>query len=96
MQDVVVSPIGFLSDHMEVMYDLDEEAAALCRELGVNFVRAGTAGNHPAVIAMLADLIAQRQASPETPLCAIAARPLRSPRRAGKLPRYPARTWCTN
>jgi ferrochelatase len=70
VHDVVVSPLGFLSDHMEVMYDLDEEAAALCNELGLNFVRAGTAGAHPAVIAMLADLIAQRQAAPETPLCA--------------------------
>jgi ferrochelatase len=70
VHDVVVSPIGFLSDHMEVMYDLDEEAAALCRELGLNFVRAGTAGAHAAVIAMLAELIAQRQASPESPLCA--------------------------
>jgi len=70
VHDVIVSPIGFLSDHMEVMYDLDEEAAALSRELGLNFVRAATAGTHPAVIAMLADLIAQRQAGPETPLCA--------------------------
>ncbi len=70
VHDVIVSPIGFLSDHMEVMYDLDEEAAALSRELGLNFVRAATAGTHPAVIAMLADLIAQRQAAPESPLCA--------------------------
>jgi ferrochelatase len=67
--DVVVSPLGFLSDHMEVMYDLDEEAASLCRELGINFIRAGTPGSHPAVIAMLAELIAERQAAPETPLC---------------------------
>jgi ferrochelatase len=70
VHDVVVSPIGFLSDHMEVIYDLDEEAAALSRELGLNFIRAATAGTHPAVIAMLADLIARRQASPATPLCA--------------------------
>uniref|UniRef100_Q02A99 Ferrochelatase n=1 Tax=Solibacter usitatus (strain Ellin6076) TaxID=234267 RepID=Q02A99_SOLUE len=70
VRDVIVSPIGFLSDHMEVLYDLDEEAAALARELGLNFIRAATAGTHAAVIAMLADLIARRQASPETPLCA--------------------------
>jgi ferrochelatase len=47
VRDVVVSPLGFLSDHMEVMYDLDYEAAALCRDLGLNFVRARTAGTHP-------------------------------------------------
>jgi ferrochelatase len=70
VHDVVISPIGFISDHMEVMYDLDDEAAALCRDLGLNFVRAGTAGSHPAMIAMLADLIAQRQAAPDTALCA--------------------------
>jgi ferrochelatase len=70
VHDVVVAPAGFLSDHMEVLYDLDEEAAALCRERGLNFVRAGTAGTHPAVIAMLKDLIDARQATPEIPLCA--------------------------
>ena len=48
VRDVVVSPLGFLSDHMEVMYDLDHEAAALCRDLGLNFVRAQTPGTHPA------------------------------------------------
>lgn len=70
VRDVVVSPLGFLSDHMEVMYDLDCEAAALCRDLGLNFVRAKTAGTHPAVIAMLADLIEQRQSGADLPLCA--------------------------
>ena len=68
-RDVVVSPLGFLSDHMEVMYDLDYEAAGLCRELGLNFVRAQTAGTHPAVIAMLAELIEERQSGAELPLC---------------------------
>ena len=70
VHDVVVAPIGFISDHMEVMYDLDDEAASLCRDLGLNFVRAGTAGTHPAMVSMLADLIVERQAAPETPLCA--------------------------
>jgi ferrochelatase len=70
VRDVVLSPIGFISDHMEVLYDLDDEAANLCGELGLNFVRAATAGTHPSVITMLADLIAQRQAAPDTPLCA--------------------------
>jgi ferrochelatase len=70
VRDVVVSPLGFLSDHMEVMYDLDYEAAALSRDLGLNFVRAQTAGTHPAVIAMLAELIEERQAAADIPLCA--------------------------
>lgn len=70
VRDVVVSPLGFLSDHMEVMYDLDHDAAALCRDLGLNFVRAQTPGTHPAVIDMLAGLIEQRQSAPDLPLCA--------------------------
>jgi ferrochelatase len=69
VRDVVVSPIGFLSDHMEVMYDLDHEAAALSSELGINFVRAATAGTHPAILTMLRDLIQQHQDA-ELPLCA--------------------------
>jgi protoporphyrin/coproporphyrin ferrochelatase len=55
----VVAPVGFLSDHMEVMYDLDVEAAGLARELGLNLVRAGTVGTHPLLIQMLRELIAQ-------------------------------------
>jgi ferrochelatase len=69
VHDVVVSPIGFLSDHMEVIYDLDYEAAALCRDLGLNFVRAQTPGTHAAVIALLAGLIEQRQSAPDLPFC---------------------------
>jgi protoporphyrin/coproporphyrin ferrochelatase len=57
VKDVVVSPIGFLSDHMEVLYDLDHEAHDLAAELGLNFVRAGTAGTHPAIIRMLKELV---------------------------------------
>jgi ferrochelatase len=66
---VVVSPIGFLSDHMEVQYDLDVEAAALCRELGIGFARAGTPGVHPKIIAMLAELVEQRLAACEPLVC---------------------------
>jgi len=57
--DVVLVPIGFLSDHMEVLYDLDTEARALCDELGVKMVRAGTAGTHPAMIEMIAEMVEQ-------------------------------------
>ncbi|MDA1041578.1 MAG: ferrochelatase, partial [Planctomycetota bacterium] len=49
-----------ISDHMEVLYDLDTEAADLCRELGVEMVRAATAGTDPEFIGMIRDLIAER------------------------------------
>lgn len=55
--DVIIVPIGFLSDHMEVLYDLDTEARAVCDQLGVRMVRAGTAGTHPAIIRMIAEMI---------------------------------------
>jgi ferrochelatase len=58
--DVVVAPIGFVSDHMEIIFDLDTEAAALCRELGLNMIRAATAGTHPAFIEMIRELILER------------------------------------
>jgi ferrochelatase len=54
---LVVVPIGFLSDHMEVIYDLDLEAANLAKERGIEFARAGTAGTHPSFVAGLAGLV---------------------------------------
>lgn len=57
---VVVAPIGFISDHMEVLYDLDTEAAALCGQLGVEMARAATVGTAPEFISMIRDLIAER------------------------------------
>ena len=70
VQDVIAAPIGFLSDHMEVLYDLDVEASALARELGLHFVRAGTVGTHPLVIRMLRELIEERLAAGEAAGCA--------------------------
>lgn len=58
--DVVVSPIGFISDHMEVVYDLDTEAKQLCEELGLNMIRAKTAGSNPRFLAMMRELILER------------------------------------
>lgn len=58
--DVVIAPIGFLSDHMEVLYDLDTEAQAVCDELGMNLVRAATPGTHPKLIEMFRLLIEER------------------------------------
>jgi ferrochelatase len=57
---VVIAPIGFISDHMEVLYDLDTEAADLCRDSGIEMVRAATVGTDPAFIGMIRDLIAER------------------------------------
>jgi len=59
-KDVVIVPLGFISDHMEVLYDLDTEAAQLCAELGIHMVRAGTAGTHPKFIEMIDELIRER------------------------------------
>ena len=47
---VIVMPIGFLSDHMEVLYDLDTEAAAVAKERDIDFLRAATVGTHPAFV----------------------------------------------
>jgi ferrochelatase len=60
VREVLVSPIGFVSDHMEVVYDLDVEAAALARDLGLKLVRAGTPGTHPAFVSMIRELILER------------------------------------
>lgn len=54
---LVVAPIGFLSDHMEVIYDLDHDAANLAKERGIEFVRAGTVGTHPRFVAGLIELV---------------------------------------
>jgi ferrochelatase len=57
---VVVAPIGFVCDHMEVIMDLDVDAAAVARELSLTMVRAGTVGTHPAYVAMVRELIVER------------------------------------
>ncbi len=64
---LVVAPIGFLSDHMEVIYDLDVEAAALAKERGIEFARAGTAGTHPRFVAGLIEIV--RNAMPDGVAC---------------------------
>jgi ferrochelatase len=57
---VVVAPIGFLSDHVEVVYDLDVEGRQRCRELGLPMVRAATVGTHPRFVQMIAELVLER------------------------------------
>jgi ferrochelatase len=60
---VVVVPIGFVSDHMEVIYDLDTEASATAEKVGVEFARASTAGLDPRFVAMVRDLVLERAAA---------------------------------
>ena len=68
--DVILVPIGFISDHMEVIWDLDTQALQTAAELGIRLVRTPTVGTHPAFVAGLAGRIAQqlltglRQAEP--------------------------------
>ena len=59
-RDTVVVPIGFVSDHMEVLYDLDDEARKKAAALGLNFVRAGTVGTHPRFVRMIHELVEER------------------------------------
>jgi ferrochelatase len=58
--DVVIAPIGFVSDHMEILFDLDTQARELCEELGLHMVRAETVSTHPRFISMIRELILER------------------------------------
>jgi ferrochelatase len=60
LKRLVIAPIGFVSDHMEVLYDLDTEAADLCDRLGVPMQRAATVGVHPRFVQMIRELIVER------------------------------------
>ncbi len=57
---VVIAPISFISDHMEVLYDLDIEAKQLCDSLALPMARAKTVGIHPKFVAMIRELILER------------------------------------
>jgi protoporphyrin/coproporphyrin ferrochelatase len=76
-QDVVVSPVGFISDHMEVLYDLDTEARQVASELGLNLIRAATVGTHPDFVSMIRELILERldPAAPRRALGTLPPRP---------------------
>jgi protoporphyrin/coproporphyrin ferrochelatase len=60
VRNVLVSPLGFTSDHLEVLYDLDLEAQELADSLGIKMVRAGTAGTHPAFVKGICQLVQER------------------------------------
>jgi ferrochelatase len=63
VDDVIILPIGFISDHMEVLYDLDTEAAQTAKQLGLNLIRAATVSTHPKFIQMIRELIIERQST---------------------------------
>ncbi len=64
--DVVVSPIGFVCDHLEVVWDLDHDAAATAADLGLGFARAATPGTDPRFVAMVRELVVERLAAAGT------------------------------
>jgi len=95
VRNVVIAPLGFLSDHLEVLYDLDTEAQALAGELGIRMVRAATVGTHPVFVGMLRQLIEERlspsaeklaigQYGPNHDVCPLDCCP--APQRAGRPP----------
>ena len=59
VREAVVAPIGFLCDHVEVLYDLDVDAAQAARDAGVRMERAAALNDHPDFIRMMADLVEQ-------------------------------------
>lgn len=64
---VVVTPIGFVSDHMEVVYDLDTAAAGAARDRGIHLVRSATPGTSPAFVAMIGELVEELEAAGGVP-----------------------------
>ena len=66
VSDVIVVPIGFISDHLEVLFDLDVEAQNRAGELGMSMIRVATVGTDPVFVAMIRELIEERlQENPE-------------------------------
>ncbi|WP_448628068.1 ferrochelatase [Geodermatophilus sp. URMC 64] len=81
---VVLFPVGFVSDHLEVIWDLDNEARQTATDLGLAFARAATAGTHPAFVATVRELVEERRAGTAPRLgtncpaaCCFVARPSR-------------------
>ncbi len=69
VRDLILCPIGFISDHMEVLYDLDTEAKALCGELGIRMARAATVGVHPRFVQLIRSLITEGESTPALAHC---------------------------
>jgi len=60
VRDVIIVPIGFISDHMEVLFDLDTEAKQTCENLGMGCIRVPSVGTHPHFVRMICDLLVER------------------------------------
>tara|TARA_Y100001970_G_scaffold179517_1_gene218443 strand:- start:3599 stop:4615 length:1017 start_codon:yes stop_codon:yes gene_type:complete len=56
-RELLVHPLGFVADHMEVLFDLDTQSAAAANEAGIKMVRTPTVGTHPRFVSMLIDLV---------------------------------------
>ena len=69
VRELIVCPIGFISDHMEVLYDLDTEARQLCEELGVRMARAATPGVHPQFVELIRKLVEEGESTPAAARC---------------------------
>ena len=69
LQDLVILPIGFVSDHMEVLFDIDTEAKELCEKLGIPLHRAATVGTHPRFVQMVRELVEERLSDEPQRLC---------------------------
>ena len=57
LQAAVLCPIGFVCDHVEILFDLDVEAAATCREIGLPMARAAAVNDHPRFLNMMTDVV---------------------------------------
>jgi len=64
VRDVVVAPIGFVSEHLEVVYDLDTEAQRLAQELGLELFRVRTVSSHPRFVRMVRELVQESLTAP--------------------------------
>ena len=64
MRDVVVVPVGFVSDHVELLFDVDRKAAAVAAELGMRLERPPALNDDPVFVAALAKLVRERAAAP--------------------------------
>jgi ferrochelatase len=60
IKDIVVAPIGFICDHVEVLFDLDIQAKKIAEALGLNLIRASCPNDHPTFIQMMADVISTK------------------------------------
>lgn len=85
VRDVVLVPLGFVSDHMEVIHDLDDEAAGAAAALGIRLERSPTVGTHPAFVDMIVGLV-REQLHPGTPRRALGS--------AGSWPDFCANDCC--